>query len=137
MEKQRKSTQVTGNIGLFYVCYQLSKMGWNVMPTNRNAKGVDVIAYNHNVTKMISIQVKTLSAETSVLLGSSLDNVIGDYWIIVNDINNNPQTFIMLPSEVKETAKSGTGKTGKPTYWIPKKEYILFKDRWDRIGILC
>ncbi len=107
------------------------------MPTNRNAKGVDIIAYNHNVTRMISIQVKTLSTETSVLLGSSLDNVIGDYWIIVNDINKNPQTFIMIPNEVKETAKSGTGKKGKLTYWIPKREYTLFKDRWERIGALC
>ena len=24
--------QITGNTGLYYVCYELSKRGWNVMP---------------------------------------------------------------------------------------------------------
>ena len=40
--------QVTGNIGLYYVCYRLSRRGWNVMPTARNARGIDMIAYNKN-----------------------------------------------------------------------------------------
>jgi hypothetical protein len=31
--------QTVGNIGLHYVCYRLSRFGWNVMPTTRNAKG--------------------------------------------------------------------------------------------------
>jgi hypothetical protein len=38
--------QVTGNIGIDYACYMLSRMGWNVMPTARNARGIDIIAYN-------------------------------------------------------------------------------------------
>ena len=134
MVERRKKTQVTGNTGMFYVCYQLSKMGWNVMPTARNAKGVDIIAYNSGTTKMISILVKALSTKTSVLLGRTLDKVLGDFWIIVNDIEKIPQTFIMLPDEVKERAHKGKGKSGKNTYWIPIKEYTEFQDRWDRIG---
>jgi len=39
-------TQIVGNIGMYYACYQLSKLGWNVMPTARNAKGIDIIAYS-------------------------------------------------------------------------------------------
>ncbi len=94
MTERRKRTQITGNTGMFYVCYKLSKIGWNVMPTARNAKGVDIIAYNSDTTKMISIQVKTLSAKTSVLLGSTLDKIMGDFSVIVNDIEKSPQTFI-------------------------------------------
>ena len=30
--------QVVGNVGLYYVCYKLSRLGWNVMPTARNAR---------------------------------------------------------------------------------------------------
>lgn len=37
--------QIVGNMGLYLACYELSKAGWNVMPTSRNAKGVDLIAY--------------------------------------------------------------------------------------------
>jgi hypothetical protein len=30
--------QITGNVGLYYCCYRLSQLGWNVMPTARNAR---------------------------------------------------------------------------------------------------
>ena len=38
--------QIVGNIGLYYVSYRLSQLGWNVMPTARNAKGIDLVAYD-------------------------------------------------------------------------------------------
>jgi hypothetical protein len=38
--------QVVGNIGMFYAAYRLSQHGWNVMPTSRNARGVDLLAYD-------------------------------------------------------------------------------------------
>src|SRR5690242_12506806 len=38
--------QLTGNASLYYCCYRLSLLEWNVMPTARNALGVDVIAYS-------------------------------------------------------------------------------------------
>lgn len=38
--------QITGNVGLYYCCYKLSLLGWNVMPTARNARGVDIIVYS-------------------------------------------------------------------------------------------
>jgi len=41
--------QITGNIGLYYTCYRLSRLGWNVMPTSRNARGIDIIAYSTDV----------------------------------------------------------------------------------------
>jgi hypothetical protein len=31
--------QIIGNAGLYYWCYRLSLLGWNVMPTARNARG--------------------------------------------------------------------------------------------------
>src|SRR6266699_1436173 len=40
--------QTIGNIGLYFVCYQLSRRGWNVMPTARNARGVDVLIYSQD-----------------------------------------------------------------------------------------
>lgn len=43
-------SQVVGNIGMYYACYQLSRMGWNVMLTSRNAKGIDIIAYDRSGT---------------------------------------------------------------------------------------
>lgn len=131
----KKDTQVTGNIGLYYACYHLSKMGWNAMPTARNAQGVDIIAYNRDCSRMISIQVKTLSKRNPVPLGSSLDKIMGDFWIIVNNVSDDPQTYIMRPKEVKSLAHRGE-KNGRVSYWLQPKAYCIekFHDAWSRIG---
>ena len=127
--------QVTGNIGLYYVCYQLSLRGWNVMPTARNARGIDIIAYNKSGTKFIGVQVKTLSARNPVPLGQNLDKVMGDFWIVVNNVAQEPNSFILRPEEIKKRAHCGE-KNGKISYWLQPKAYDKpeFKEAWDRIG---
>jgi hypothetical protein len=37
----RLRRQVVSNVGLYFAAYRLSQKGWNVMPTSRNAQGVD------------------------------------------------------------------------------------------------
>jgi len=127
--------QVTGNAGLYYTCYHLSRMGWNVMPTSRNARGIDIIAYNRKATRFIGIQVKTLSKRDPVPLGSSLEKVMGDYWIIVNNVAKEPNAYILLPEEVKSLAHRGE-KDGRVSYWLQPTSYDVeqFKEAWHRIG---
>ena len=127
--------QVTGNIGLYYTCYRLSRMGWNVMPTARNARGIDIIAYNRKGTEFIGIQVKTLSKRNPVPLGSTLEKIMGDYWIIVNNVSKEPNAFILLPDEVKSLAHRGE-KEGWVSYWLQPASYDneQFKEAWHRIG---
>ena len=127
--------QVTGNAGLYYTCYHLSRMGWNVMPTSRNARGIEIIAYNRKATRFIGIQVKTLSKRDPVPLGSSLEKVMGDYWIIVNNVAKEPNAYILLPEEVKSLAHRGE-KDGRVSYWLQPTSYDVeqFKEAWHRIG---
>ena len=129
-------TQVTGNIGMYYVCYHLSRMGWNVMPTARNAKGIDIVAYNTQATGFIGVQVKSLSKRNPVPLGSSLDKIMGDYWVIVNNVAKEPNVFIMTPEEVKSLAHRGE-KDGRISYWLQPKSYDQadYRDAWSRIGL--
>lgn len=131
----RSENQITGNIGLYYCCYHLSLLGWNVMPTSRNARGIDIIAYSQDATRKIAIQVKTLSGPSSVPLGSSLEKIVGDFWIIVNKVQSSPSAFILLPDEIKNGA-GRTEKDGRIAYWLERSEYDLdcFKEKWDRIG---
>ena len=128
-------TQVTGNIGLYYTCYRLSRMGWNVMPTARNARGIDIIAYNREGTEFIGIQVKTLSKCNPVPLGSNLEKIMGDYWVIVNNVSKEPNAFVLLPEEVKSLAHRGE-KEGRVSYWLQPVSYDneQFKEAWHRIG---
>ena len=50
-----------GNIGMYYAAYRLSQQCWNVMPTARNARGVDLLIYCVNAHIYKGIQVKALS----------------------------------------------------------------------------
>lgn len=128
-------TQVTGNIGLYYVCYHLSRLGWNVMPTARNARGIDVIAYDRTGTEFIGVQVKALTKRNPVPLGNSLDKIMGDFWVIVNDIEKEPKTYVLLPEEVKKMAHRGE-KDGRVSYWLQPKSYCVdqYLEAWGRIG---
>jgi len=128
-------TQITGNIGMYYACYKLSRMGWNVMPTSRNARGIDIIAYKKDCTNFIGVQVKTLSKRNPVPIGNSLDKIMGDYWLIINNVANEPHVFIMKPEEVKLFAHRSE-KNGKVSFWLQPTSYDKqeFKEAWNRIG---
>jgi hypothetical protein len=110
-------------------------MGWNVMPTSRNARGIDIIAYDADATRFIGVQVKTLSKKDHVPIGSKLDNVMGDFWVIVNNVVKEPNAFVLLPSEVKDMAHRGE-KDGRISYWLQRISYDRdeFREAWDRIG---
>ncbi len=127
--------QLTGNAGLYYCCYHLSLLGWNVMPTARNARGVDRLAYSQDANRKLAIQVKALSKRNPVPLGGSLDKVMGDIWIIVNKVATSPSAFILLPSEAKELAHRGE-KEDRISYWLQPKSYDQpqFHENWERVG---
>lgn len=128
-------TQIVGNIGMYYACYRLSRMGWNVMPTARNARGIDIVAYNKSGTEFIGVQVKALSKRNPVPLGNTLDKIMGDYWLIINNVVKEPNAFIMKPEEVKALAHRGENN-GKISYWLQPASYDQkeFKEAWPRIG---
>ena len=128
--------QLTGNVGLYYCCYRLSLLGWNVMPTARNARGVDIIAYSRDASRFVGVQVKALSKRNPVPLGNSLDKIMGEFWVIVNKVATpKPSAFILLPSEVRERAHRGE-KDGRVSYWLQPGDYEQdpFREAWERIG---
>ena len=82
------NNNVTGNVGMYYAAYRLSQMGWNVMPTARNARGIDLLAYDATAGRYLGIQIKTLSKHGAVPLGiKGVDHLLGDWWIIVRGRN--------------------------------------------------
>lgn len=130
------NNQIVGNVGMFYVCYRLSCFGWNVMPTARNAKGIDILIYNQDASKTHTIQVKALSQRSPVPLGGNLDGLLGDFFIICRNVaSGTPECFVLTPAEVRALAFRGD-KDGKISYWLHAKRYEApeFHDKWDRIG---
>ena len=143
LDGNKLDPQLIGNAGLYYCCYHLSLLSWNVMPTARNARGVDIIAYSQDATRKLAIQVKALSKRAAVPIGASLDKIMGDFWVIVNNVTSPaPSAFILSPSEVMDLAGRNE-KDGRVSFWLgTTREYDQergydqerFKGKWDRIG---
>jgi hypothetical protein len=126
--KSSHGNQIVGNIGLYYVCYQLSMRGWNVMPTARNARGVDVLIYNQNATKTRSIQVKALSSRSTVPLGKNRSNLIGNFLIVYR--LDTKKCYVLTPKEAADKAFEDSNGS----LWLKPKEYEQFEEAWRRIG---
>jgi len=131
----KSSKQIVGNAGLFYVCYELSKRGWNCLPTTRNAKGVDVVIYSQDAKKSYTIQVKALSKRNPVPFGKK-PNLIADFVAVVINVMDEeklPEVFIIKTEDVKKRLHKGE-KNRRVSYWLQPKDYEKFKEKWEIIG---
>ena len=129
-------SQAVANVGLYYVCYRLSRLGWNVMPTARNARGVDILIYSQDATRTASIQVKALSRRSPVPLGSKLESLFGNFFVICRNVaSERPECFVLTPDEVRHLAHRGE-RDGKVSFWLQPKEYEAeeFREAWSRVG---
>jgi hypothetical protein len=129
--------QLTGNAGLYHVARELSRRGWHVMPTVRNAKGADLYAASADELRVLPIQSKALARRSPVPLGNSLDRLCSNWWIITINANSYaPRSFVMTIDEVKSSAHRGVNAAGAISYWLQPKMYCLdeFEDAWHRLG---
>ncbi len=129
--------QLTGNAGLYHVARELSRRGWHAIPTVRNARGSDLYAVSSDEAIVHRIQSKALSKKAPVPLGTRLDTLRSDWWVVTIDANaDRPTCFILTLSEVQAGAHRGENADGKVSYWLQPKVYALpaFEERWDRFG---
>lgn len=101
-------------------------------------RGASLLAYDATAGRYLGIQVKALSKvrPPPVPLGISIENFIGDWWIIVTKVTTtNPVCFVMKPDEVKRLAHRGE-KDGRVSYWLQPNKYHTdeFREAWHRIG---
>lgn len=126
---------MTGNAGLNYASWQLSRRGWHVMPTIRNARGSDLIVTDGDETVFFGVQSKALSNRKAVPLGTELDSLRSDWWIITIKANSDaPICFIMTTEEVR---RSATQDKNGGRCWLEPRDYDRddYRDAWSRIGV--
>lgn len=130
---RNNTSQMTGNAGLYYAAWHLSRRGWHVMPTVRNARGSDLIITNADETRFIGIQSKALSKRYPVPLGKSLETLTSDWWVITTLANTDaPRSYILALQEVRALAyKDLTGGA----HWLQPRRYDQpeFLEAWHRI----
>jgi hypothetical protein len=127
---------LVGNVGLYFAAYRLSLLGWNVMLATQNAPGIDLLARDANAERTLRIHIKSLSKRDPVPLGNSLDEIMGDWLIIITKVvTNEPQCFIMKPDEVRNLSHRGE-EDGKISFWLHPRQYDIteFREAWARIG---
>ncbi len=128
--------QLTGNAGLNYAAWQLSRRGWHVLPTIRNARGSDLIAINDDETVTLGIQSKALSKRSAVPLGLNLDTLRSAWWVItIRATTDSPTCYVLRLDEVR--ALAGQDKNGGAR-WLEPKHYDKdeFRDAWHRLGMV-
>lgn len=94
------------------------------------------MAYNHDASLTLALQIKALSKRHPVPRGNGFDKIMGHYWIIVNQaVSDAPCCFILTPDEVRQAAHCGE-KDGQVSFWLQPKAYerAEFREAWDRLG---
>lgn len=123
----------TGNAGLSYIAWQLSRRGWHVTPTIRNARGSDMFVTDEGENLTFGVQSKALSKRHSVPLGANVASLRSDWWIITILANSdNPICYVMRLEEVRQLAT----RDANGNYWLIAKSYDQpkFKEAWNRLA---
>lgn len=132
----RRSDQnsITGNAGVNYAAWQLSRRGWHVLHTVRNVRGADLYVTDSDGTVFFGVQSKASAARNPIGLGLNLDDLRSEWWIVTVDANSDhPICYVMKIEEVRELAKQD--KNGGK-WWLGTRDYARdeFKESWSRIG---
>lgn len=142
--------QITGNIGLYHAARELSRMGWNVMPTARNAKGADLYASSADERTICPVQVKTHGGKPQdTSLGFNPEGLVTPWWIFVVYART-PEIacYLLTLDEIRQrmTRDPGT-RTQKleheRSFWLDRRFYTPGSDReltearnaWHRLGV--
>ncbi len=136
--RQSRSYQnaMTGNAALNYAAWQLSRRGWHVMPTVRNARGSDLIVTDANETVFFGVQSKGLSKRAAVPLGREIDQLRSDWWVITVRANSDKPTCYVLRNAEVRTLASRDANGG--ACWLEPRAYDRdeFREAWGRISEL-
>jgi hypothetical protein len=124
----------TGNAGLNCAAWQLSRRGWHVLPTIRNAKGSDLFITSEDESRFFGVQSKALSKRDAVSLRPNLEDLRSDWWIVTTFANSDaPTCYILLLHEVRALS-SQDKNDGKR--WLEPKAYDRdeFRGAWHRLA---
>jgi len=161
INEQLTDQQHTGQIGLFYACYQFALKGWQVLLTTRNTKGADIFIVKGE-TKL-GIEVKSIEKDSNVGVGTGGLAPSVDFWLVVRNTSEKQDapsyTLYLIPQKdieqavddcirndkrknytdlVTRTVKEEDGKEPKIRYWIDRNKYLLPKGHqyhnvWERL----
>jgi len=139
----KKQGQLTGMRGEFLAAAELSKLGFIVCTTSRNAQGADLLITDLECTKVFSIQVKTNAASRKWwLIGEKGEKIVSEthIYVLINikeACKKNPKEeveYFVVPSKViAEKLIYERNKGPKQGEWwsVLIEDMIPYKDKWN------
>jgi hypothetical protein len=103
---------------------------------DRNARGIDAIIYSQDGTRTYTLQIKALSKRNPVPLGTHLDALFAQFFIVCRNVaKETPECFVLTPAEVRSLVHRGE-KDGRYSYWLQPRSYEAdkYREAWQRIG---
>jgi hypothetical protein len=124
--------QSVANAGLHYVAHRLSLLGWAVLPTSRNTKGVDLVVGKGDWAKIITVQVKSSSACHRIRFKSKPDHLASHYIVAANmDLGRKPRWFIFPRAEFAAFVKA---EKAAGRFFVAPEDYA--KDEYELVSRL-
>jgi hypothetical protein len=127
--------QITGNIGVYHVARELSRAGWNVMLTVRNAKGADMFAVSEDESTAHPIQVKSNAGKPmDTHLGRLPEKYVTPWWVFVAfAASSEPTCYVISLNEIRARMIRDPGvRSGRPepdrSFWFPRHYYTPGSD---------
>jgi hypothetical protein len=123
--------QMTGNAGLHYAAWQLSRTGWHVMLTVRNARGSDMVVANEDETVHFGVQSKASRSRNPIRVRKGTKKLQSEWWILtIEAIEDRPVCFVLSKQDVERLAVGD--RDGQ--WWINPAKCDEFREAWHRIG---
>ena len=133
--------QRNGMRGVFLVAAELSRIGYSVALTARNAAGADLLVFSSSTAKAQSIEVKTNAKRANFwLVGERAREMSSDshFYVFVNisKVKDGGELFdyYIVPSEV--VAREMVVEKQKKSTWysFPLEHAKSYKNKWSALG---
>lgn len=136
------SRQHSGMRGVYLVAAELSRLGFSVSPTSRNAAHADLLVFDPDTARATSIDVKTNSRRANFwLMGKNSMSCWSPthFYVFLNIVparKEHAETYeyYLVPSRVaarKTTVQRS--KTGSVWYSVSVESAARFRDAWSQL----
>lgn len=135
------SKQQTGMRGVYLVAAELSRLGYTVCPTARNAAGADLLVFDPDAARSASIDVKTNAKRATFWLvgeGAKRRCSASHFYVFLN-ISASPSggevyEYYLVPSEVVGRGMIvEKSSTGSMWYSFTLKCALKYLDAWSQV----
>ena len=133
--------QRNGMRGVFLVAAELSRIGYSVALTARNAAGADLMVFSPSTAKAHSIDVKTNAKRANFwLVGESAREMSSDshFYVFVNISNakdgGEQIDYYVVPSDVVAREMVVEKQRNSTWYSFPLEHAKSYRNKWSVLG---